>query len=302
MSVDKKKSRNEAISGFLAGASSTLILHPLDLIKTRIQVDRNSRSEALFGRIKRAVFHIVYPYGRGAGQSMIVKNLWTGVSPNFAGATTAWALYFYFYSHSKSIFADLLAKGDYQAYPPAYVHLAASASAGCVTCIFTNPLWVVKTRMCTQDMRNKSKYRGLFDGLYRIARSEGLAGLYSGFVPALLGVSHGAVQFMVYEELKRRNPSRDSSGNYAILAAASKVLASILTYPYQVIKSRLQSQDATCKVYQGTWDAVKQTWRQESLLGFYRGIGANLLRVLPGTCITFAVYEYMSSYLHQKEI
>lgn len=36
---------------------------------------------------------------------------------------------------------------------------------------------------------------------------------------------------------------------------------------------------------------IKQTWRGERLLGFYKGLGTNALRILPGTCTTFVVYE-----------
>jgi hypothetical protein len=41
------------------------------------------------------------------------------------------------------------------------------------------------------------------DGLYQIAKYEGIKGLYKGMIPALFGVSHGALQFMAYEELKK---------------------------------------------------------------------------------------------------
>ena len=41
------------------------------------------------------------------------------------------------------------------------------------------------------------------DGLWKLARYEGVRGVYKGFAPGLFGVSHGAIQFMSYEEMKQ---------------------------------------------------------------------------------------------------
>jgi solute carrier family 25 folate transporter 32 len=38
-------------------------------------------------------------------------------------------------------------------------------------------------------------------------------------------------------------------------------------------------------------DAISQIWAQEGIAGFYKGLGPNLLRVLPSTWVTFLVYE-----------
>ena len=47
------------------------------------------------------------------------------------------------------------------------------------------------------------RYTGLTDGLVNLFRYEGVRGLYKGYLPGLFGTSHGAIQFMVYEELKK---------------------------------------------------------------------------------------------------
>jgi solute carrier family 25 folate transporter 32 len=119
-----------------------------------------------------------------------------------------------------------------------------------------NPIWVVKTRMCTTTHNTPDAYSGLLNGLKRLYLEEGVRGLYRGMVPALFGVSHGAIQFMVYEEMKKkRNELLQEEGTssmselnaklsqteYLVMAATSKVTASVITYPYQVLKSRLQA-------------------------------------------------------------
>lgn len=44
--------------------------------------------------------------------------------------------------------------------------------------MFTNPIWVAKTRLCLQYENERSKYRGLLDCLFTVARTEGITALY----------------------------------------------------------------------------------------------------------------------------
>ncbi|KNE71002.1 hypothetical protein AMAG_15262 [Allomyces macrogynus ATCC 38327] len=259
---------DQAAAGFLAGAASTALLHPLDLVKTRFQADTSSkRPRITLLASARALASIA----RGHG----IRGLYQGLAPNFAGATASWG-------------------GE---------HLVAAAEAGALTCLATNPIWLVKTRMCLQSP-TAPQYNGLFDALTQIARTEGLRGLYRGLTPALFGVSHGAIQFMVYEDLKRHASHYSSTHDgaswllgptfeYIFNAVTSKVVASVATYPYQLVKTRLQSGAAR---YGGVVDVVRQTWKGEGLVGFYKGLGANVLRVMPGTCVTFVVYETTSKF------
>lgn len=81
----------------------------------------------------------------------------------------------------------------------------------------------------------------------------------------------------------------------------SKTLALIVTYPYQVLRSRLQAHDAK-STYSSARDAISKTYHVEGFQGFYKGypptfhlltssLVASVIRVLPGTMITFVVYE-----------
>ena len=139
------------------------------------------------------------------------------------------------------------------------------------------------------------------DGARQIYRHEGLKGFYRGLAPSLFGVSHGALQFMAYDSLKNYRKQGSSNGqlgtlDYLLLSGLAKVFAGCATYPYQLVRTRLQMYDAD-SLYGGTWDAVKQIFRKDGMIGFYRGVHVHMLRVLPTTLITFTVYEKSRLYL-----
>ena len=156
-------------------------------------------------------------------------------------------------------------------------------------------------------------YSSFASGARQIYQVEGIPGFYRGLIPALFGVSHGALQFMAYEQLKLfriRSMNTMSSiecshldakrvlGNvdFFAISGLSKVFAGSVTYPYQVIRSRLQTYQAHL-IYRGPIDVISQVWAQEGIRGFYKGLGPNLFRVLPSTWVTFLVYENTKAYL-----
>uniref|UniRef100_A0A672NC86 Solute carrier family 25 member 32 n=1 Tax=Sinocyclocheilus grahami TaxID=75366 RepID=A0A672NC86_SINGR len=229
-----------------------------------------------------------------------IRGLYQGVTPNIWGAGASWGLYFLFYNAIKAYTRE-----GRQTELSAGEHLVSAAEAGMLTLCLTNPVWVTKTRLVLQYNADPSRkhYKGMMDALVKIYRHEGIPGLYRGFVPGLVGTSHAALQFMTYEGLKReRNKYKNmptesllSPLEYITMAAISKIFAVAVTYPYQVVRARLQDQHNN---YSGIVDVIRRTWSNEGIEGFYKGMVPNLVRVIPACCITFLVFENV--YAHTK--
>ncbi|GLH03484.1 Mitochondrial folate transporter/carrier [Gryllus bimaculatus] len=249
------------VAGISGGVASTLILHPLDLIKIRFAVnDGQTTTTPQYKGLRSAMYTIFRQEG--------ARGLYRGVTPNVWGSGSAWGFYFLFYNTIKT----WIQGGNTKKPLGPTMHMIAAAEAGILTLVMTNPIWVVKTRLCLQysdieaaKLPDNKRYAGMLDALTKIYRTEGIRGLYRGFVPGIFGVSHGALQFMTYEEMKnsynqyRRYPidTKLGTAEYLTFAALSKLLAAAATYPYQVVRARLQDQHHD---YKGSLDCVLRTW------------------------------------------
>lgn len=222
----------------------------------------------------------------------------------------------------------------------------ASITAGACSTIVTNPIWVIKTRLMSQSPRSNSEgfrapwqYSSTLDAARKMYRSEGLLSFYLGLTPALLGLFHVAIQFPLYEYLKMaitgygigEHPEHGDSHWLGISLATflSKVCASTMTYPHEVLRTRLQTQQRTMSPsssaeeltfrerverpqdrgrlsgaassdgmpnrpqYTGIVRTCQTIFREEGWRAFYSGIGTNLFRAVPAAMTTMLTYEYL---------
>ncbi|XVF84763.1 hypothetical protein PTKIN_Ptkin17bG0065200 [Pterospermum kingtungense] len=287
-------------AGATAGAIAATFVCPLDVIKTRLQVHglpQSSQSGARGSVILTSLQNIIKNEG--------FKGLYRGLSPTIIALLPNWAVYFTLYEQLKGL---LTSHDDNGGQLTVGANMVAAAGAGAATAITTNPLWVVKTRLQTQGTRiGVVPYTGVFSALQRIVHEEGFRGLYSGVLPSLAGISHVAIQFPAYEKIKsymakKENTTVDhlSPSDVAIASSISKVLASVMTYPHEVIRSRLQEQGHVRNSevqYAGVIDCIGKVFRKEGLPGFYRGCVTNLMRTTPSAVITFTSYEMIHRFL-----
>lgn len=360
MSAEEQKAPDgwkHAIAGCGAGLTNVLALQPLDVIKTRLQVQDGAGALPMYRGTRDALFSIAKEEGWRA--------LYSGLTPALIGSGIAWGVYFFAYNTAKQRYRELT--GQTKLGPIA--HLASAAEAGSIVCFVTNPIWVVKTRLQLQRQNvlqgaaktavqsspalgiqpppaaSSSKlgkaalnivsnsppfphpgmpsasiprappptvaYSGFADCLTQIAKTEGIGGLYKGLLPSLFLVSHGAIQFAVYEELKsaafqlrdfvhplsRSNGGTQenqglSSAEITACGALSKLAASVVTYPSQVVRSRLQQRmESRALQYTGVVDVLRKTVAREGIRGLYKGLVPNVMRVMPQSALTFLMYE-----------
>ncbi|KAL3824098.1 hypothetical protein ACJIZ3_020127 [Penstemon smallii] len=294
----------DAAAGAAAGGIAATFVCPLDVIKTRLQVHGlpQMHNPSSGHRIRGSViFTSLQNIVRNEG----LKGLYRGLTPTLAALLPNWAVYFTVYGQLKEL---LHSHEGGNGQLTIASNMIAASGAGAATAIATNPLWVVKTRLQTQGMRQGVvPYKNIFSALRRIAHEEGLRGWYSGLLPSLAGVCHVAIQFPAYERIKfylanRDNKSTNELNPWEVTIASSfaKVVASVLTYPHEVVRSRLQEQGQirnSALQYEGVVDCIKKIFRREGIPGFYRGCATNLLRTTPSAIITFTSYEMIHRFL-----
>jgi len=161
-------------------------------------------------------------------------------------------------------------------------------------------------------------YAGYGDAIMTIFKEEGVAGFYKGITASYWGCSEGAIQFVIYEQIKtkllrKKNEEREALGlpptdqlsktTYFCSAAAAKMVAAVAVYPHEVARTRLreQARNGVFK-YDGMWQALAVIGKEEGRAGLYSGMGVHLLKVVPNSALMFLTYEVVRGWLGEFAI
>ncbi|KAI8461635.1 mitochondrial solute transporter [Phakopsora pachyrhizi] len=277
------------MAGGLAGISEHVAMHPVDSIKTRMQIISSTKP----GDLSSNAGNEIYKSMRGTFRQVVTtegaKRLWKGVGSVIMGAGPSHAVYFGTYETTKEFLG-----GNQQGQQILSNGLAGS-TATIASDALMNPFDVIKQRMQAPG----SPYKTAFEAARSVYRAEGARAFYISYPTTLMmTIPFTAVQFSTYEELKRvMNPSNTYSPLiHVVCGGISGALGAAVTTPLDVCKTLLQtrgvSKDPAIQRCRGMLDAMKLIYQSHGLVGFSRGIAPRILSFMPSNALCWLSYEF----------
>mmetsp|Transcript_32485 Transcript_32485/g.65815 ORF Transcript_32485/g.65815 Transcript_32485/m.65815 type:complete len:481 (+) Transcript_32485:5974-7416(+) len=316
--------RQHMISSLAAGVGSgvlaSCVCAPLDLIRTRMQVMGDVRSHGApiaNGRASQLPSLSVYKALADIVRQDGIRGCFRGLGATLATVPAFWGLYFPLYEHLKKDFHhryDRMKGLDGESTGvgpcPPIVHMGAAITAGAASDIVCNPLFLIRTRIQTEALHYFEKPpservpHGIVKTIQTVYGEGGIPAFWRGLTASLLGLGHVAIQFPVYEFLKSEARANSKTGEESpadllLASGVSKMCASLLTYPHEVIRSRMMDARGV-DAGQGALKTIARIMKNEGWTGMYTGIHVSLLRVVPNCCITFMSYELILRWAKEK--
>ncbi|PCH40761.1 mitochondrial carrier [Wolfiporia cocos MD-104 SS10] len=289
-----------ALAGAAGGIIAMTATYPLIFVSTRAAVETKKEEKSTY----EAVLDIIKREG--------LLGLYSGLNSSLLGIAITNGAYYYFYERSRGVI--LASRGGPKGLSTLESMLA-GLIAGSATTIISNPIWVVQTSQAVRTMdapasserggRPAARRLGILETVQHILRKDGIGALWRGIGPALVLVVNPVIQYTVFEQLKnllvrRRTARLRASGlaaatavavltdlDYFLLGALSKLVATSTTYPYIVVKSRLQAGQAHALRYKSSFDGLLTIIREEGAEGLYKGVGSKLLQSVLTAAILF---------------
>lgn len=295
-------------------------MYPIDVVKTRIQAE-SALGDEIKSELSRSSNGAEARAARGWTRRMVAALRRDGAASLYVGA---WSKTAHSISSSFLYFLAFSAmKRRYEERTGGKIGMGATllvaAAAGCVNVLVTEPLdtYVTRKQLESDAKRettsSEKRYdAGLKETLRALRENEVAAdrrltvGLYSGLGASLVLTINPAIQYTVFEQLRQRlmtllNARAQGRGvskrvvelstfDAFILGAASKAVATMITYPLVRAKvlQKVCTRQEDARSLVGTLERV---YREEGVRGLYKGLDAQLVKTVLAGAIMMTVKE-----------
>ena len=293
---NKNNSSNAIVAGAFAGAVARIFVAPLDVIKIRLQIQKENYS--LTNAKYKGAVSAMATIAREEG---IRKGLWAGTLP----ALCLWIPYTGIQFGMLNLLLTSSSSSGSSSSSSSSSNFVYGAVAGATATIATYPFDIIRTQLASQGI--PKTYNGVFDAFYGLLRRRKL---YAGLGITLIEIVPAtSVQFGVYGYLDNKMNSDKNSKNHFAKGFIAGSCARVAIHPLDVMKKRLQvvglkraASYGAAETAHKAFPLVVSILKTEGPRGFYKGLLPALCKSAPSSAITFGVYEFAIRFLDNQQL
>uniref|UniRef100_G1MSJ2 Uncharacterized protein n=1 Tax=Meleagris gallopavo TaxID=9103 RepID=G1MSJ2_MELGA len=251
---------------------------PVDLTKTRLQVQGQS-ADARFREVRyRGMFHALFRICREEGGRALLFGVTLLRQASYGTIKIG------IYQSLKRLFVERLEDETL------LINVICGVVSGVISSALANPTDVLKIRMQAQGSLFQGGMIGSFIDIYQ---QEGTRGLWRGVVPtAQRAAIVVGVELPVYDITKKHlilsGLMGDTIFTHFVSSFTCGLAGAIASNPVDVVRTRMMNQRAivgSVELYKGTLDGLVKTWKSEGFFALYKGFWPNWLRLGPWNII-----------------
>jgi len=186
-------------------------------------------------------------------------------------------------------------------------NIASGGAAGALSLCFVYSLDYARTKLANDAKSSKKggsrEYNGLVDVYKKTLKTDGIQGLYRGFVISCVGIIvYRGCYFGFYDSLKPILLG-DNAGAFSsfILGYGVTVTSGLISYPIDTIRRRMMMTSGQAVKYKGSIDCTVQILRNEGFMAMMKGAGANILRGVAGAGVLAGFDKFKEIYISMRK-
>lgn len=287
------------VAGAVAGISEILVMYPLDVVKTRmqLQVSQAAGSAAAAQEHYTGVVDCIRKIVQKEGASRLYKGISSPVLMEAPKRATKFACNDEFQKVFKNLFGMPVLNQQ--------LSVLSGASAGICEAFVVVPFELVKIRL--QDSR--SNYKGPVDVVKQIIAKEGVLAMYNGLEStmwrhAVWNAGYFGIIFQARAMLPKPQSKTQKTRNDLIAGTIGGTVGSLLSTPFDVVKSRIQNTAVVAGVvrkYNWSWPSLFVVYREEGFRALYKGFVPKVLRLGPGGGILLVVFTEVTDFFRRMK-
>lgn len=182
-------------------------------------------------------------------------------------------------------------------------NIASGGAAGAMSLLFVYSLDYARTRLANDTKSSKKggerQFNGLIDVYRKTLATDGVQGLYRGFVISCVGIIvYRGCYFGFYDTLKPILLGDDAGVWISFaLGYGVTVTSGLISYPIDTIRRRMMMTSGQAVKYKGSIDCGVQILKHEGFMALMKGAGANILRGVAGAGVLAGFDKFKEVYV-----